>query len=63
MNPDTNEFYIGEQQASHHIPFQIGEELTIKGHVFKVVTIDIPKFNEKSREHLLVLAPVRKGEL
>jgi hypothetical protein len=63
MNPDTNQFYESEfPQHSSHIPFAIGEEFTIKGHVFKVVHIDIPKFNQKSKEHLLVLTPVRKEE-
>jgi hypothetical protein len=60
MNPDTNTFYEGEQQASNHIPFTVGEELDIKGHVFKVVHIDIPGLHEPTRQHLLVLTPVRK---
>jgi hypothetical protein len=58
MNPDTNEFYRGERQAENHIPFDLDEEITIKGHVFKVVTIDIPK--NPAHPHLLVLTPVRK---
>lgn len=58
MNPDTNQFYIGEPQAANHIPFNIDEEITIKGHVFKVVHVDIPK--NPGREHLLVLTPVHK---
>lgn len=61
MNPDTNQFYIGEPQAADHIPFQVDEELTIKGHVFKVVHIDIPAPSAPQRQHLLVLTPVRKA--
>ena len=60
MNPDTNQFYIGEKQASHHIPFDVDEEVEIKGHIYRVIHIDIPGIHEPTREHLLVLAPVRK---
>lgn len=62
MNPDTNQFYVGEKQAENHIPFSVDEEVTIKGHVFKVVHIDIPRA-DLNQPHLLVLAPVRKGGL
>lgn len=60
MNPDTNEFYVGEQKASNHIPFIVGEELEIKGHIFSVVHIDIPGLHEPTRQHLLVLTPKKK---
>jgi hypothetical protein len=54
MNPDTNEFYeAAEPQEKHHIQFTVGEEIEIKGHIFKVVHI-------KMAPHQLVLAPVRK---
>lgn len=45
---------------SGEIPFEIGEELEIKGHVFSVEMVDIPKDPRKS--HLLVLRPVRQKE-
>jgi hypothetical protein len=54
MNPETNEFYEArEPQDPTHINFTIGEEIEIKGHIFKVVHI-------KMAPHQLVLAPVRK---
>ena len=56
MNPDTNTFYEApERLDSSHISFTIGEEIEIKGHIFKVVHV-------KMAPHQLVLAPVRKGE-
>lgn len=55
MNPDTNEFYEAMEPAeSHHLSFTIGEEIEIKGHIFKVAHI-------KMSPHQLVLVPVRKG--
>ena len=63
MNPDTNQFEMipdSQQPDPKLIPFAIDEELEIKGHIFKVVHIDIPGPAEPSRQHLLVLAPVRK---
>lgn len=61
MNPETNRFeelpdFV--KPASGLIPFDIGEEITIKGHIFSVVYIDIPK--DPAKRHLLVLTPVRK---
>jgi hypothetical protein len=59
MNPDTNTFYVADEPLqAGHIPFTIGEELEIKGHVFVVEFIDIPK--NPAKPHLLVLRPVRK---
>jgi hypothetical protein len=59
MNPDTNQFYMAEETAAPgHIPFTVGEQLNIKGHIFEVVTVDIPK--NPTKPHLLVLMPVRK---
>jgi hypothetical protein len=60
MNPDTNQFYVGEPQGKDHIPFEIGEEVIIKGHVFAVELVDIPK--NPTMVHLLVLRPIRKAE-
>ena len=60
MNPDTNQFYVGDPQGKDHIPFEIGEEVTIKGHVFAVELVNIPK--NPTMPHLLVLRPVRKAE-
>jgi len=58
MNPDTNQFYVGEPQGENHIPFAIGEEVEVKGHIFTVEFVDIPK--NPSKPHLLVLRPIRK---
>ena len=53
MNPETNEFYeAAEPINATHIPFTIGEELTIKGHIFKVAHI-------KMAPHRLILVPIR----
>lgn len=60
MNPETNRFYVADQpEAGNHIPFSVGEEVMIKGHIFEVVTVDIPK--NPAHQHLLVLTPKRKG--
>ena len=54
MNPDTNEFYEASQPLDpSHIPFLIGEEIEIKGHIFKVIHIQMSPSK-------LVLAPVRR---
>lgn len=58
MNPETNEFYISEKpKEPGHIPFQIGEEVELKGHMFAVELVDIPK--NPTKPHLLVLRPLR----
>ena len=55
MNPETNDFYEAvEPMQESHIPFTIGEEIPIKGHIFK-----IKRINLVPRE--LVLVPVRKS--
>jgi hypothetical protein len=61
MNPETNKFeelpdFVA--RGSGLIQFNIGEEITIKGHIFRVVHIDIPK--DPAQQHLLVLTPIRK---
>lgn len=59
MNPDTNEFYIADKPLEPgHIPFEIGERVQVKGHIFEVVGVDIPK--NPAKPHLLVLMPVAK---
>jgi len=55
MNPETNEFYEAVSPLDPtHLSFVIGEEIEIKGHIFKVTHI-------KKAPHQLVLSPVRKG--
>jgi hypothetical protein len=61
MNPDTNQFYMSEDPlAPGHIPFHIGEEIEVKGHIFVVEHIDMPTLLKPNQAHLLVLRPVRK---
>lgn len=53
MNPDTNEFYEATApKALHHLQFTIGEEVVIKGHVFKITHVGMAP-------HELRLKPVR----
>jgi hypothetical protein len=60
MDVETNQFHMSDNSNEPGcIAFFLDEEIVIKNHVFKVVHVDIPKFG-KSREHLLVLTPVRK---
>lgn len=62
MNPETNRFEMipdTVQPKEGMIPFDIGEEIVIKGHVFCVELVDIPK--NPTMPHLLVLRPVRRA--
>ncbi len=52
----TNEFYeAAEPRDPTHLSFAIGEEIEIKGHVFKVAHI-------RMDPHQLVLTPVRSAQ-
>ena len=58
MDPQTNTFRMLDdptQAKPHEIPFFIGEEIEIKGHIFAVEFIDVPLNPRKP--HLLVLRP------
>jgi hypothetical protein len=60
MDPDTNTFrmvYDLAEAKRTEIPFRIGEEIEIKGHIFSVELVDIPK--NPAKPHLLVLRPLR----
>jgi|GEM_PF-6965704 len=56
MNPETNEFYEATEPLDPtHLSFLVGEEVVLKGHVFKITHIGMAP-------HELRLKPVRKAE-
>ena len=56
MDTRTNEFYeAAEPRDPTHLSFAIGEEVEIKGHVFKVAHV-------RMDPHQLVLTPVRPAQ-
>ena len=60
MDPQSNTFRMLDSiddKLDREIPFAIGEEITIKGHIFKVAHVDIPR--DPRQPHLLVLQPFK----
>lgn len=58
MDTRTNKFYVSEKpKEADHISFEVGEEVELKGHIFAVELVDIPK--NPTKPHLLVLRPIR----